>query len=111
MNWPELALGLLLLILAAGSLDGARRDRHRRRCPACRAAVAHVAASHPEWLNLWSEHRAAEPSRDVVAVFYFSPDEFEGPSTYLIVAVNRATGRASELPGNLGAPYHIRGVK
>ena len=110
MPWPEIAFGLLLPTLAAGSLDGARRDRHRRRCPACRAAEALVASRHPEWL-LSSEHRAAEPGRDVVAVFYYRPDDFVIPTPYLVIAVDRANGHASELPGDLAAPYYFRWVK
>jgi hypothetical protein len=107
MAWWE---ALLLTLLVAAAVSVARQAWHQFRCPACRAARQAVRDRHPGWRVSDAWHRASEPERDVVAVFYMPPGVLIMPAPYLLVAVGR-DGTAEELPDDIESPYAIRGRK
>lgn len=108
MAWWEvvvLGYGAVLALLAAPDVW------HWLRCPACPAARRAVAGWHPGWRVAGASHRAAEPDRDVVAVFYQDPPVMYEPPRYRLVAVDRRSGVATELPDDPDSPYAVRGLK
>ena len=100
--------GLLLFLLVAAVRDW----WHVRECGYCDAAREAVRRLHPNW-HVYSvrpfAHRAVEPARVVVAVFYREPDVITEPPPYLLVAVSHDRARCEIIPDEL--PYKILGRK
>jgi hypothetical protein len=107
MDWWE---GLFLTCLAVAAVFTARDIWHQTRCPACKAARQVIRERHPDWQISSSQHRASEPHRDVVAVFYMPPRVWCEPTPYCLVAVGH-DGMIEELPDDIDSPYAIRGRK
>lgn len=109
MGWA-IAVGLGLLAAAAYlAIDGWQS----RRCRYCSAARQAFNLRHPGWRALagWHTHRATEPDRVVVAVFYRRPDLRVRPDPYRLFAVSRDLSAVEELPDDPHSPYAIRGRK
>jgi hypothetical protein len=82
--------------------------------PACRARQA-LRDRHPDWQvwTGWMSHRATEPGRAVVAVFYRQPGHVCFPPTgqYKLFAVTSDLNKVEELPDSPDSPYLIHGLK
>ena len=88
--------------------------RHQARCPYCRSAREAVQALHPDW-RVWTtlthSHRASEPDREVVAIFYQQPNIVTEPPPYVLVAVSRDCFHCEMLTEDSESRYHIHGRK
>lgn len=109
MAWEACGIAWIV-ILALMVVSMARETWHQFRCSACRTAAQAVRVWHPDWKVFGASHRATEPDRDVVAVFYMPPGGLIEPSPYRLVVVRR-NGAAEELPDDFESPYAIRGRK
>ena len=101
---------LLLFLIATVTALIAPRALHRVRCQACRTALQAVRQLHPDWRVFYAVHRATEPTRDVVAVFYMPPTVLVKPGPYLLVAVDRDQ-QVENLPQDRNSPYAFHGRK
>ena len=110
MDWVEILIILILSLLAVAAGSMVRDAWHQRRCPACKAARQAIRERHPDWRVSNAQHRASEPHRDVIAVFYMPPPVWCEPAPYSLVAVGR-DGSTEELPDDIDSPYAIRGRK
>jgi hypothetical protein len=108
MPWWEI---LLLMLFAIAAFSVAWETWHWYRCPSCRIAKGAVTEWHPDWRAVGTSHRATEVERDVVAVFYRLPRVVTFPTPYCLVAVNRTSRIAVELPDDDNSVYAIRGRK
>lgn len=104
-------VGFLLILLGIAALVSTVHGLwHQYRCPACRVARQAMRERHPDWRISDAWHRASEPTRDVVAVFYELPRMVHFPTLYRLVVVNH-DGVIEELPDDMDSPYMIRGRK
>jgi hypothetical protein len=86
---------------------------HGWRCKECLAAQEYVKSNHPEW-DVWTSlksHRAKEPERMIVAVFYQIPGQISRPAPYLLLAVEYGNLVIHELDPEEYATYRIRNYK
>ena len=104
-EWVVLAYAVILVPWLAWDLW------HHARCPACRAARQAMRERYPACHVSGSSHRATEPGRVVVTVFYSPPSPtVVRPEPYWLVAVV-AGGEVEELPDDPESPYRILGRK
>lgn len=101
-TWLLAAFALLAVVVIA------RDGWHAYRCPVCRAARRAVLDGHPDWRIRYCRHRAAETDRYVLAVHYQRPEMAFRPIRYVLVAVDRASGVAEELPESAQSVYGIK---
>jgi hypothetical protein len=102
---------LALATLAACTVYIAVDEWRSRHCPYCRAARQALSLNHPGWraLATWHRHRAGEPNRVVVAVFYERPNMSFRPTPYLLFAVARDLSAVEEMADDPHSPYAIQG--
>lgn len=103
MDWH---LYPLLMFLAVLGLWVGLDLWHTARCTSYRAARRAVREWNPRWEVTDSNHRASEPERDVVAVFYQDPPSHCEPSPYVLVAVGRS-GEIEGLPVSANPQYAL----
>jgi hypothetical protein len=86
---------------------------HSKTCAECLAAQEYVKSNHPEW-EVWTSlksHRAKEPERMIVAVFYQIPGQPARPAPYLLFGVEYGNLVIHELDPEEYDSYRIRNYK
>jgi hypothetical protein len=99
VDWWLLASLVLGAIWAVGAI--VRDIRHYKECGYCRAAKTAARQLHPDWdvwtVRTWS-HRATEPDRVLIAVFYREPKRTADSPHYLLFATSHDYSRCELVP-------------